>query len=231
MAGLFNSIIYQPILALLVWIYQTVAFHDLGIAIVALTILVRIVLFPVFYKGSRDQTIMQHLQPHVKKIQLDHKDEKEVQAKKLMALYSRYKINPLSGFLLLIVQLPVFIALFQIFRKELGGAVFTSQMFLGFMNLGEKSIVIAIIAALAQYIQGKISLPKAQPSSDSKNPLASMGKTMVYMGPVLTFGILMGLPAAIGLYWIVSSLFSIAQQHYINKKMPAFENLEESSKS
>lgn len=230
MSALFHTYIYNPFLSLLISIYNTVALHDLGLAIILLTLLVRVVLFPIFYRGTKDQTLLQHLQPHIKKIQLDHKDDKELQAKKLMELYSKHKVNPFSGFLLLIVQLPIFIALFRIFTRELGSSAFGSKMFLGFLDLGSKSIILVILAALAQYVQGKMSAPKVAPAGD-KSPMASFGKNMVYIAPIITILVLMNLPSAIGLYWLTSTLFSLAQQAYINKKMPPLPELEENKKN
>jgi YidC/Oxa1 family membrane protein insertase len=219
MATLFNTYLYQPILAVLVFIYQHLSFGDLGVAIVLLTIAVRVVLFPLFYKGAKDQTVAQRLQPKIKQIQTEHRDNKEKQAAELMALYREHKFNPLSGILLLLVQLPIFIALFQIFRSELGSAVFDNQTLFGLIDVGEKSIVIAIIAAALQFLQGKLSLPPIEQGTETKNPLAGAGKAMVYVGPVFTVIILLNLPAGIGIYWIVTTLFSVVQQAYINRKL------------
>src|SRR3989344_4200053 len=102
MANLFNNFIYEPLLAVLVFIYQNIAFGDLGLSVILLTVFVRVVLFPVFWKSAKDQALMNRLQPHIKQIQLDHKDDREEQAKKLMALYKEHRLNPLSGFLLLL---------------------------------------------------------------------------------------------------------------------------------
>lgn len=222
MSDLFNTYLYQPILSVLIFIYQNVAFHDLGLAIVMLTILVRVVLFPVFWKGAKDQSLLQRLQPHIKKIQLDHKDNKEAQAKAMMALYREHRLNPFSGFALLLLQLPVFIALFRIFSKGLSAVQFDTTMLFRLINLGEKSVVVAVIAAALQYIQGKLALPPTK--GNKENPLASTGKMMVIMGPALTLMILFNLPAALGLYWIVSTAFSIGQQVLINKKLPKLED-------
>ena len=112
MKTLYTTYLYQPILAVLVFIYNSVGFSDLGLSIIILTILVRIILFPIFYKSAKDQTLLQRLQPHIKKIQLDHKDNREVQAKALLSLYKEHKVNPFTGFALLLVQLPIFIVLF-----------------------------------------------------------------------------------------------------------------------
>lgn len=219
MSNIFHTYLYDPILSALVFIYENLAFHDLGFAIIILTIVVRLVLFPIFYRGAKDQAMMQILQPKIKKIQDENKENKEQQAKELMALYKEHSFNPFSGFFLLLLQLPVFLALFQIFRTELSTAAFQSQFFLNFINLGEKSFSVAIVAALLQFIQSKIALAPQSKIQDEKNPIASAGKMMMFIGPAFTLFILLNLPSALGFFWIVSSAFSIIQQIYINKKL------------
>jgi len=220
MAALFNTYLYQPILSLLIFIYEHFSFGDLGIAIVVLTVVVRIVLLPLFYKGTKDQTLMARLQPKIKAIQTEHKDNKERQAAELMALYKEHKLNPFSGILLLIIQLPIFIALFQIFRTELGTAVFVTHSFLGVVDLSAKSIGVVLIAAILQFVQAKLALPPEQKESDGKkNPLAAMGKTMLYVGPIISAVVLWNLPSALGLYWVISTLFSVGQQAFINHRL------------
>jgi len=223
MATLYNTIIYQPILTALLWIYQHLSFGDLGIAIVLLTILIRLVLLPIFYKGAKNQSLLQRLQPHVKKIQLDHKDNKEAQAKALMELYHTHHVNPLSGFFFIILQLPIFIALFQIFTRELGGVAFDSHTFLGLIDLEAKGLVLPLIAGVFQYFQGKLSLPPQGGAGIGGGSPAAMGKMMNIVGPIISVVVLMNLPSALGIYWIVSAIFSIGQQMYINRHLPALE--------
>lgn len=211
MASLFQNLIYTPILSLLGFLYEHAAFGDLGIAIIILTILIRVILFPIFYKGAKDQAIIQKLQPRVREIQNNQNSKKEEQAKALMDLYKEHKVNPFSSILLILLQLPVFIALFKIFGHE--ALLFPSKTLLGLFDLGLKSIPIAIVAALLQYFQVKISLPKQSPG----DPAAAVGKIAVYLGPTLTLMVLFNLPSALGLYWTVSNAFSLLQQVYINK--------------
>ncbi len=218
MVTLFNTYVYQPILWLLVFIYQNLSFHDLGLAIVILTVLVRLVLLPIFYKGAKDQTIIQKIQPHVKKIQLDHKDDKEKQAKELMALYQKHQVNPFSSILFLIIQIPIFLALFQVFTKELTTSVFSTRSFLGLMNLDEKSLVLTLVAAILQYLQMRM-IVVSKDGDAGKNPMMGNQKIMMYFGPILTVVVLFNLPAAIGLYWTISNVFSIVQQFFINRKI------------
>lgn len=211
MATIFNAVIYQPILWVLVFLYQNIAFRDLGLAIILLTILVRIILLPLFYKGAKDQTILQRLQPHIRKIQLDHKDDREKQAKAMMELYKTNRINPFSGFFLLLLQLPIFIALFEIFTQGIKSATFGGTYFLG-LDLGAGSILLAVLAALLQYFQGRLAMPAGKDMETTQ-------KIMVFVGPLVTVLVLGNLPAALSLYWSVSNLFSLGQQFYINEKL------------
>jgi len=216
MSYLFHTYIYNPIFWLLNVIYQNASFHDLGIAIILLTVIVRVVLLPIFYKGAKDQTTIQKIQPHVKKIQLDHKDDKERQAKELMELYKKHSVNPFSSILFLAIQIPIFIALFRIFTNGVNSSAFGNHIFLGFIDLGAKSLILALIAAFLQYLQLKMMVPA---NLGAGGAAAANQKIMMYAGPAITLLVMFNLPSAIGLYWSVSNLFSIGQQFYINKKI------------
>jgi len=227
MGAFFNTILYQPLFNGLVVLYKYVAFEDLGLAIILLTIVIRLILYPLFYHSFKNQTIMQRLQPHVQKIQHDHKHDKEKQAQALMQLYKEHKVNPFSGFLLILVQLPILIVLYNLFLKGLTPESFGNlysfitapselhHSFLGLLDLSSKSIVIVVLAALLQFLQSRLSLPKTNDDS----PTAKIGRSMIYVGPVMTILILASLPSAIGIYWMTTSAFSIIQQLIINKKL------------
>lgn len=230
----FNTVLFNPLLNGLIFLYNTVAFGDFGVAIIILTIIIRLILFPVFQKSTRHQKQMQELQPKLKKLQDQHKGDKAKQAEAMMAFYKEHKVSPFSGFLLLLVQIPILIALYQVFSKSLTDG-FTSSLysfistpehldysFLGLINLAEKNIIIVILAATAQYFQAKLSLPKKAPG-ENLTTTERMGRNMVFIGPLLTGFILLRLPSALGLFWIVGSLFSIVQQIIINKEPHAGE--------
>lgn len=223
MTYFFNTFLYLPLFNALIFIYNNASFNDLGIAIIILTVLIRFLLFPLFYKSFENQTIMQKLQPLLKQIQHEHKEDKEKQALKMMELYKEHKVNPFSGFLLILVQLPILIALYSVFSKGLTDTVFVSHMFLGLIDLSKKNIVIVVIAALAQYYQTKLTLPKTDSAVAAipaeNDPAAAMAKNMAIIGPIMTIFILGSLPSAIGIYWLTSSVFSLLQQWYINKKI------------
>jgi len=228
---MFNSLFIQPLFNLLVFLYQSVTFNDLGLAIIILTIIIRLILLPLFYKGFRSQAILQKIQPEIQKIQNDHRHNREEQARAMLALYQQHRVNPFSGFLLILVQLPVLIALYQVFLKGLSSEAFKNlysfipqptsidTLFLGLIDLAKPSIIILVLAALAQYVQGRLSLPPTVGADNSQNPAVRVAKQMVYIGPILTIVVLYSLPSAIGIYWLATTIFSIAQQIYINKKV------------
>ncbi|OGG40222.1 hypothetical protein A3A21_02505 [Candidatus Jorgensenbacteria bacterium RIFCSPLOWO2_01_FULL_45_25b] len=218
MGNFFHAILYEPILKLLIWIYETIAFNSFGLAVIFLTIGIQIILFPLFWKSAKHQAVMQKLQPKVKHIQESLKHDKEKQATELLSLYKEHKINPFGSVLLLFVQLPIIIALYQVLLKEISSGLFDNFIFLGLIDLRQKSLILTLIATLLQYIQGRLSLPKTQEAKGA-NPMADMGKMMLYMGPIITLVILQSLPAALGVYWITSTIFTIGRQIIINKKM------------
>ncbi len=228
MAQLFNLILYRPLLNALVFFYQTIAFHDLGISILLITLVVRLALYPIFHKIARNQTVMQHIQPELKKIQEVHGKDKEKHVKATMDLYKKYEINPFSNIFLLFVQIPILLALFQILKNiltptfSLGLYSFISPpasintWFLGLINLKERSIVMVVLVAFAQYIQARMSLPKL-PEGRELTQQEKISRQMVFMGPALTLFFFYGFPAAIALYWLASTIFSIFQQRIVNK--------------
>jgi len=229
MAYIYKIIFYQPILNVLIFFYNTAAFRDFGLAIIFTTLLIRIILFPFFHKSSHQQMVMQRLQPKIKEIQEKHKEDKEKQSQALMDLYKEHGINPFSSILLLIIQLPILIALYQIMRSNIGASEL-SQLYsfikapgiingtlLGLINLKNRSLPLVFCAAIAQYFQARLGIyqvPGTEPSQAQK-----IASQMAFIGPVLTIVIFYNFPAAVGLYWLVSSLFSIIQQLFINKKL------------
>lgn len=227
------ELFYRPFFNGLFFIYERAAFHDLGLAIIVLTVIVRLILFPVFHRSVKNQTIMQKLQPKIKDLQAAHKGDREKQTQALLALYKEHNVNPFSGFLLIFVQLPVFIGLYKVFSQKFTEESFKALYFfvdnpgnintslLGLINLYDSSIVLVVLAALFQFLQGYYSLPKTEVNK-SERELSAMeraSRQMVYMGPVITLVIFWRLPSAIALYWTVSSLFSFIQQLIINRKL------------
>lgn len=223
---LYNDIIYRPLLNLLVFFYNIIPGHDIGIVIILLTLLIRLALAPSFHKSLKSQKAMNDLQPKLTELREKHKDNKEAQAKAMMELYKEHKINPLSSCLPLLIQLPFLIALYQVFSKALknnltGLYAFVSHpasinpKFLGLVDLSLPSIALGVLAGLAQFWQSKLMMPKT-PGQDTTAKVMAMQTT--YVLPVLSVFIAMKLPAGLPLYWIVTTLFAVGQQYYIIRK-------------
>lgn len=228
---LFNQILYQPLFNGLVWLYNVIPGHDLGIAIIVLTILIRIIFYPLSQKAIRSQKAMAKLQPEIKEIRKKYKDKQE-QAKAMMDLYKKYKINPLSGCLPILIQFPILIALYRVFftgldpQKLDGLYSFVARpealdlMFLGIVDLSQRSIVLALLAGLFMFIQSKMIMPKKMMQQGGGLKIGNldfsslMGQQMTYFMPLITVFIAWNLPAALPLYWIVITLFGIIQQHF-----------------
>lgn len=230
MITLYKTLIYQPILNVLIFFYNTIAFQDLGVAIILVTALVRILVHPLFRRGAKHQKIMQDLQPKVKQIQIEHKDNKEKLGHATMALYREHKINPFSSIGLLLLQFPVIIALFQVSQNILSPEVFAdlyafiakpdvvNHMFLGLINLQDTNILIVGLAAVAQYLQVRFAQKKGLPGTPTTQADAA-GKMMLYVTPGITIVFLINFPAALGLYWLSTAAISAFQQHIVNKEL------------
>lgn len=231
---IFNLLLYYPLFNSLILIYNYLPGHDFGLAIILLTIIIRFILYPVAIKALRSQKALQDLQPKLQELQKKHPNDKERQAKETMELYRTEKINPFSGLFLALVQIPILIALYQVFWHGLRpGALdhlYTfvanpgqiNAMFIGLLDLAKPNIPLALVAGILQFFQTKMLLPVADKSKPKEGAMAlMMQKQMVYFFPFVTVIILWRLPSALGLYWIISGAFSVAQQYFIFKKMKA----------
>ena len=230
----FNKILYQPLFNALILLYGYFPGRDLGVAIIILTLLIKTVLYPFGTMAIRAQKALSALQPKLEEIQKKYKQDKERLLKETLELYKKERINPFSGLLPLLVQLPILIALFQVFWKGLGseqlnylysfvqspGSIDTT--FFGIMDLSKPNFILAVLAGVTQFFQTKMITPTAKfavRASSSKTPDFSkiMQKQMLYFFPIFTVFILWRLPSAIGLYWAVTSIFTILQQYLILK--------------
>ena len=231
--NLFHVALYQPLFNVLVLIYQYLPSHDFGIAIIILTILIRILIYPVMVKSIKSQKIMTELQGRIKEIQKRFKGDKEKQTTEIMALYKREKINPFGMYIPLIIQFIVLIAFYRVVynglrpesMKELyrfisnPGSI--NPTFLGLIDLSKANFIIAILAGITQFVQTKMMSPKVKKDSggDKTAQMSEiMQKQMTYFLPLITVVFLVKLPAVIGVYWVVTSIFSIFQQYIIINK-------------
>lgn len=233
MTGLFDTVLYTPFFNFLVFLYNTIAFQDFGLSIVLLTLTIRLILSPLSIKTFKSQKILSELQPRVKEIQEKFKDDSSKQTQQIMEMYRQYKINPFSGCLPLLIQLPVLIALYQVsiagFEQNslsilysfVGKPDLLNSTSFGFIDLTKKSLFLSVLAGIAQFLQTRLSVASHKTSifrkESSPNPLALMNQQMLYFLPVITIIISMSFPAGLPLYWIATTLFSIVEQLYLKQ--------------
>jgi len=223
----FKTIFYQPLFNALILFYKYLPGHDFGIAVIALTFLIRLILWPLTIQSIKSQKALSGFQSKVQEIQKKFKDDKDRQTKEMIELYQKEKINPFGGFFLILIQLPILFALYQVFWKGLQKEEIVylysflrpigeiNPFFLGLINLSQANIVLAVLAGITQFFQSKMTIPSLKPQDKTSQFSDIFQKQMLYFFPIFTFLILWKLPSAIALYWIVTSLFSIFQQKFV----------------
>ncbi|MDP2807896.1 MAG: membrane protein insertase YidC [bacterium] len=211
----------QPISRGILWFL--LALHNFipnyGVVIIIFSVLMKLVFFPLTYTGMRSMKKMQHLQPHLKKVQAQHKSDPGKLNQETMALYKKHGVNPFSGCIPLVLQMPVFFALYSVLINtiELRQAPFMLWItdlslpdsivsFGGKLPLvGWESLsLLPILMGVAMFFQQKMT------TVDPKQ------KMMVYMMPVFMVFIFMSLPAGLNLYWLINNILSIGEQYLIH---------------
>lgn len=222
----FTIIFYQPLFNGLIFLYNNV-YRDFGISIILLTVLIRLILYPLNQKAIKSQKAINDLQPQIKEIQKKTKD-KVKQSEELMALYKKNNINPASGCLPLLIQLPILFALYRVFwnglKPESLNAIYSfisrpdhiNPIFLGLIDLSAANYIMAIIAGVLTYIQAKMM--SAKQTTEGSDFAALLNKQMIYMMPLFTVFVAWKLPAGLTLYWIVITLVGILQQYLVIRK-------------
>jgi YidC/Oxa1 family membrane protein insertase len=225
---MFHAIFYQPILNLLVFLYNSIPGHDVGLAIIAVTIVVRLILYPTFSSSIKSQKALQEIQPEVDALREKHKDDKAEQTKAMLQLYQEKKINPYSSCLPLLIQLPFIFALYRVLNNQLQKSSIDglysfihnpgslNPIAFGGLNLADpKNVPLAILAAVLQFAQAAYMQRQTHPKSKVDPTMKIMQTQMLYVLPIITFFVALKLPAGLPLYWSVTTLFAIAQQWFI----------------
>ena len=239
---IFDIALYQPIFNTLIFFYDKIPGHDMGVAIIVLTLLIKVVLFWPALSALKAQKKIQDTQPHVDAIREKYKDNKEELGKQLMEFYKQNQVNPFSSCLPLIIQLPILIALYRAFQglqidpvthfltagqlQELYGplasayanTVIHTTLF-GIVDLTAKNnIILALAAGVAAFFQAKTLQSKRAvlrtPGTKDENAASAVNKQMMYIMPVMTVIFGYQFPAGLALYFLVSTLFSLVQQLY-----------------
>lgn len=275
----FDLILIQPIFNILVVIYGLVPGQDFGVALIIFTIIVRLLMWPLVKKQLHQTKKMRQLQPELAKIKQRTKGNRQLESKLMMELYKERDVNPFSSIGTLLLQLPIFIALFAVVRlitehheniakytydflegipgvrDAISGHL--NATFLGIVDLtkhatGPQGIywplfILAIAAAVIQFFQSKMLLPQpkdkrklsdmlkdqaAGKQVDQAEMSAAMTGKMIWLFPILTFGVATYLDGALVLYLITTNAVAIFQQHRVlNRDETELEKLSEKTKA
>lgn len=230
----FTTTIFQPLYNGLIFLMASIPFADAGVVIIIFTIIVKLVLLPLSLKASKAQIEMKAIEKDLQKIKDTYKDNKEELSKKTIEYYQEKGINPFASILILIIQLPIVIGLYQVFLKSglpsvetallytfVTAPVAINMMFLNIINISQKSVVLAIIAGITTYMQISLANTNQQQPSGSgmQNDIArAMAVQMKYVFPIIVTFICYSISSALALYWITSNIFAVFQEIYIKKK-------------
>ncbi len=232
----YTEVLFRPLFNLLVGITNILPTHSVGLAIILVTLVVRLVLLPPSLhqvrQTQRNQEKMKSVQQKLEEVKTKHKDNKGKQAEETMRIYKEAGINPAAGCLPLLVQLPILLALYRVFLGGMGPETFhylysyvaepqqLQTVFLG-ISLTAPSLLLGIIAGASQFVLMRYATPPPTTTPGANEETAqmmqSMQKNMMYFFPVMTVFIGLRLPAALALYWVSSTIFAILQQWAIKK--------------
>jgi len=183
-------------------------FYDLsgsyGLAIILLTLAIRIILAPLTFSQSKSMEAMKALQPEMQELQERYKDKPEEYQRKVMELYQKHKVNPLGGCLPMLIQLPFLWALFAVLREFDFG---TGFLWLTSLSAPDPLYILPVLSAVTTYLQMVMT------SADASQ------KTMMFIMPAFIGYISINFPAGLVIYWVVSNIFSMAQQYIIAQRM------------
>jgi len=233
-----NALLYKPIYNCLIFLTTILPYHSLGWAIIILTILIRTILLIPNHKAMMAQKKLQDLQPRLEKIKEKYKGDQQKISTETLALWKEAKVNPLGSCLPILLQFPFLIAVFYVIRDGLNPdntwLMYTQYEsfsikdidvnFLGLLDLTKVNLyVLPLIIGALQFVQMKLSLPKNKAKSSEMAISANM---MLYFMPVMIAIFTASLPAGVGLYWGMSTIYGTAQQYFINKMKPKKEETE-----
>lgn len=238
LSTIWHTLFFDPIYNGLIFFIDVVPGGDVGISIILITIVVKAILLPLSVKAAKTQKVIKDIDPKIKEIKKNVSDSQE-QAKAIMSLYKVSGINPFASILLMFIQIPVIIALYLSVSRGGGEALpgvnidllysfipqpeTISMFFLGVLDIAEKSLPLAILAGVAQFISGYLTFPKLEkrdpnaPASMKDDFSRSMQVQMKYVMPIVISFIAYTISAAIALYFVVSSITAIIQELLIRK--------------
>lgn len=230
----FHAAFYNPIYNALVALIALIPGGDVGVAVILVTIIIKLILLPFSISAARTQQAMKILEPKIKDLKEKHKGDKEKEALETLELYKEAEVNPFASILTVFIQIPVLLALFWVFSYESFTTINTlliypftplphtaSLEFLGIISVTGKSMVLAILAGLTQFLQAHMALSGTMKPSDTKSMQNDfqriMGLQLKYVFPFLIGTISYTTSGAIALYFIATNLAGSLQEWYVRR--------------
>ncbi len=236
-SSIFHTGVYQPLYNALIWLVESMPMYDMGLAIILLTVLVRVILYPLSKKAIESQKKIKEIAPEVEKIKEKHKDDKKAQSEAIFALYKEREVKLSAGFILILIQLPILLALYWIFASSGLPTVDTTLLysfiqppaaihmnFLGFIDLAERSLVLALFVIVTQMIYTRLAMGprtlKVNPvkASFAEDMAASFDLQARYVLPLMFGAFAYYVAAAAPLFWITGNIAMIAQEYWSGRR-------------
>ena len=236
---IWHTFFFDPVYNGLVFFIDVIPGGDVGLSIVAITVLVKVILLPLSVKAAKTQVVMRELEPKLQEIKKKFKDKREEQARAMMAVYKDAGLNPFASILLILIQLPIIIALYLSVYSGGGVALpeintnllysfipspeVVNMIFVGIVDVAERSWPLAILAGATQFVHAQLSIPKPKPREAGAEPsmkedfARSMQMQMRYVMPILIGFVAYYISAAIALYFVVSNIVAIGQEFVVRK--------------
>ena len=233
---MFHTIFYEPVYNLLVVVLTYTPLHDIGAAIVIVTCIVKGILLPLNLSALRTQYLMKKLEPQMNEIKELQKTDKQAASQKMLDIYKKEKINPLSQLFVILIQIPIFFALYFVFAKGLQADPESMYSFVSFpevlqthafglFDVTQKNLYIALLAGLSSYFlarrqtQSMTTVKTGKEQTFQDQFMKSMKVQLLYVLPVIIAMSAAVLPSALGLYWFVSNIIGYAQDVYMKNKL------------
>jgi len=236
MISFFHTVLYTPIYNLLMFFTDILPGQDIGLAVIAATLVVKFLIMPLSFSALRTQRAVKAIEPEMKALREKYKDDKETQAKEMFALYKKYGVNPFASILTLLIQLPIVISLYWVFNSKTLLTVDTSllypfipapeaiaPLFLGIFAVTGASITLSVLAGLTQLAYGWYAIPvperAKEPGKDMQADFArSLSLQMRFMLPVFIALAAYYTSVAIALYFITSNLVGVVQEFIVRRQ-------------
>lgn len=236
---IWHTFFFDPVYNTLVFFIDIFPRGDVGLAIIATVVLVKFILLPLSIKAAKTQRVMRELEPKLKEIKETHKDDREAQARAMMEVYKDGGINPFASILLLFIQIPIIISLYlsvsgfggvslpeintEILYSFIPEPAMVSMIMLGVFDIAARSLPLAVLAGLSQFVHGQLAIPKMAPKDPDAAPsmkddfARNMNLQMRYVMPVVIGVVAYTFSASIALYFLVSNLMMIGQEYFVRK--------------